>query len=250
MGRYLLGDDILVAPFSSPGDTNGVATREVWIPPGSYQDAWTGATIIGPKLVVSTQPLERIPLWHRKGGLLITAPSAQTVDEQDWSELTMELFPHAFGESDACRYRGELLHAGRAVKASDCRQGYSQIRRVIREGEPGEGTTVFFQESIDGRLSIEILPSERTPPRAWLVRINLAPDHSVVHASVVIDSDTVSSDAVTVLAPLALDRSAEFFPLRGRGAAPASNSGNVVELQLASVVGKRSVSLQLVGRNA
>ena len=192
----------------------------MWIPPGEYQDAWTGTTTVGPKLVVATQPLGRIPLWHRKGGLLITAPIAQTVDEQDWSELTLEIFPRAHRHKDP-----------------------PQQRRVIREGEPGEGTTVFYEETTDGRLSIQILPSKSTPARAWLVRVNLEPDHAL--ASAVVDGVLTSTDSLTVLAPVPLDQCADFFPLRGRGAAPASEAGDVVELQLASAVGKRSVSMWL-----
>eukprot|EP01043_Picozoa_sp_COSAG02_P041865 COSAG02_NODE_3510_length_6633_cov_16.397766_3_plen_185_part_00 len=184
---------------------------------------------------------------------MITAPSAQTVDEQDWSELTLEIFPHALDESDGYAHRAELLQAGPAVDAVDTserRQRPSEIRRVIREGEAGEGTTVYFQESTDGRLSIDILPSESTPARAWLLRVNLAPNHALASAVLIDNATAVSLDTVTILAPAQPDHSPEFFPLRGRGEAPASEAGDIVELPLASAVGRRSVALQLAVHRA
>ena len=245
--QYFLGDDLLVAPFSSSGDANGTATREVWLPPGSYQDAWTGATVEGPQLVVATQPLGRIPLWHKKGGVLVTAPSALTIEEQDWSELTLELFPHALAERASDRSVAGPPRAEEALDATQ-RRAQQQVRRVVREGEPGEGTTVFSQEGTGGQLSIEIVPSENTPARAWLFRLNLAPGHTL--SSAVVDGAAVSADAFAVLAPIPADRAADFFPLLGRGSAAAPEAGDVVELRLASAVGKRSVALQLAAQGA
>ena len=39
--EYLWVDDTLIAPFSSGGSANGTATRDVWIPPGDYQESGT-----------------------------------------------------------------------------------------------------------------------------------------------------------------------------------------------------------------
>ena len=48
-----------------------------------------------------TQPYERIPMWHRVGGMMVTTgpQDNQTlrIDNQDWSELTIEAFvPEGF----------------------------------------------------------------------------------------------------------------------------------------------------------
>ena len=93
LDQYLLGDDLLVAPFSGGWSANGSASREVWIPPGRWESAWTGEMIQGPQLLRSEQPLGRIPMWHRHGGLVITAPVALTVDEQIWRCLFLEVWP-------------------------------------------------------------------------------------------------------------------------------------------------------------
>ena len=41
-----------------------------------------------------SKPVEQMPLFHRKGGLLVTAPGgARTVSTQDWTSLVVEAFP-------------------------------------------------------------------------------------------------------------------------------------------------------------
>jgi hypothetical protein len=72
-----------------------------WVPAGGAlchslpllaQDAWTGASVSGPKTVHVVSAMAQILMWHRKGDLTILADSAPTrnVDEQDRSDLTLE----------------------------------------------------------------------------------------------------------------------------------------------------------------
>ena len=99
--QYIHLNDTLVAPIwnADNGRSNeNVSTRSVWVPPGTWQDACksptlpgvavhdsvlsmcatgTGASMTGPKTISVSQPVERIPLWHRKGGLTVLA-SVQT----------------------------------------------------------------------------------------------------------------------------------------------------------------------------
>jgi alpha-D-xyloside xylohydrolase len=61
----------LVAPLDTEPVDNVSNTRSVWIPPGDWVDGWTGAVTAGPKTVTITQPPERIPMWHKSGGLVV-----------------------------------------------------------------------------------------------------------------------------------------------------------------------------------
>ena len=69
--RYVHLNATLVAPLDTEPVDNVSNTRSVWIPPGDWVDGWTGAVISGPKTVTVTQPAERIPMWHKSGGLLV-----------------------------------------------------------------------------------------------------------------------------------------------------------------------------------
>lgn len=39
------------------------SSREVWIPPGQWHDAWDGSVITGPQTVQVTQPYHHQPMW-------------------------------------------------------------------------------------------------------------------------------------------------------------------------------------------
>lgn len=62
--QFMLGPDLLVAPVTE----QGALSREVYLPAGvTWIDAWTGAETAGGKCVMVDAPLERIPVYWRKG---------------------------------------------------------------------------------------------------------------------------------------------------------------------------------------
>ena len=69
-GEYLYGDNMLVAPITSPNDANGNGSVSVWVPPGTWADYFTGATYTGPATVTMTAPLSRMPVLIRAGGVV------------------------------------------------------------------------------------------------------------------------------------------------------------------------------------
>jgi glycosyl hydrolase family 31/ricin-type beta-trefoil lectin protein/uncharacterized protein DUF5110/carbohydrate binding protein with CBM35 domain len=71
-GEYLYGDNLLVAPITTPNDANGNGSVPVWVPPGSWTDYFTGTTYTGPATVTMTAPLSRMPVLIRAGGLVPT----------------------------------------------------------------------------------------------------------------------------------------------------------------------------------
>jgi alpha-D-xyloside xylohydrolase len=62
--QFMLGPDLLVAPIV----TQGADSREVYLPEGAqWVDAWTGEECPGGQRVLAAAPLERIPVYWRKG---------------------------------------------------------------------------------------------------------------------------------------------------------------------------------------
>jgi len=53
----------------------GAREREVDLPRGDWIDFWTGAEIAGGRDVVAAAPLGRIPVWVRRGALILTYPA-------------------------------------------------------------------------------------------------------------------------------------------------------------------------------
>lgn len=60
--EYLLGDSLLVAPVTQAG----VSTWEVYLPEGSWIDAWTGERRSGPATITRDVPIDVIPAYIRE----------------------------------------------------------------------------------------------------------------------------------------------------------------------------------------
>ncbi|MEA2444266.1 MAG: hypothetical protein QOJ12_1558 [Thermoleophilales bacterium] len=73
--QYTLGRDVLVAPVTEPGDP---AATEVWFPPGTWVDWFTGERHRGPATKRLSVPLERYPVFVRAGAVVPTQPPVDT----------------------------------------------------------------------------------------------------------------------------------------------------------------------------
>ena len=205
--QYLWLNDTLVAPVfdSSKNET----TRDVWIPPGSWVDAWNGSAVTGPATLSVTQPYERQPMWHRSGGFVVLAPRGATrVDAQDWSHLVVDAHPAA---------------------------GAAATRRHL--AEKGTGARTPLAVSTDGAGGVAVDIGALPTARKWTVRLHLRPGQRVVDAT--LDGAPL---AVAHIAPLA----AAARPFRGAGAAPPPLAGAVAELELPAAAAARSVAARIV----
>ena len=90
--EYLLGDYILVAPISA---SSGNDTRKVFFPEGTWIDVWTGTRYSGPQTVEVTHNIKTSPIFVREGALIALARNMKNVDEKDWSEMSLEVYPSA-----------------------------------------------------------------------------------------------------------------------------------------------------------
>jgi alpha-glucosidase (family GH31 glycosyl hydrolase) len=68
---YGYGPSLWVAPVLEAG----AREREVDLPRGDWIDFWTGEQVSGGGEVVASAPLGRIPVWVRRGSLLVTYPA-------------------------------------------------------------------------------------------------------------------------------------------------------------------------------
>ncbi|KAA2256090.1 DUF5110 domain-containing protein [Solihabitans fulvus] len=91
--QYLYGDDVLVAPVTTPG-TSGVQTS-VWFPPGTWTDYFTGRSYTGPSTQTVTTDLSTMPVFVRSGGIVPTR--TDYVDHTTQSPLTQVTLDVAAG---------------------------------------------------------------------------------------------------------------------------------------------------------
>ena len=94
--EYLLGQDMLVAPVTTPGQ---VAQTSVWFPPGEWTDWFTGATFQGPSTQTLDVPDSRMPVFVKAGGI-VPLQSSATSHAQDagTAPLTLRVVDGANGQ--------------------------------------------------------------------------------------------------------------------------------------------------------
>jgi len=98
--QYIWLNDTLVAPIYDTA--HNLTARDVWIPPGAWQDAWNGSVVTGPANLSVSLPYERLPMWHRgEGGLVLgLEKGGLRIDAQEraQSRCTAEMQPRGSRE--------------------------------------------------------------------------------------------------------------------------------------------------------
>jgi alpha-glucosidase (family GH31 glycosyl hydrolase) len=69
---YGYGPALWVAPVLD----EGAVEREVVLPRGTWVETWSGRVVAGGSEVVVEAPLERIPVWVRRGSIVVTYPAS------------------------------------------------------------------------------------------------------------------------------------------------------------------------------
>ncbi len=107
--QYFLGDDLIAAPITQPSQPQtGLATVEVWIPPGEWIEWTTKETFNGPCWVRLAGDLNRIPLLVRAGAIIpLVAVSSNASGQQD--VLILRIFPGRTGAARAYADDGATL---------------------------------------------------------------------------------------------------------------------------------------------
>ena len=93
-GEYLYGPDMLVAPVTSPGN---VTSEQVWFPPGTWTDWFTGATFNGPSTQTLTVPLDRMPVFVKAGGIIPEQAPMDHIGARPNAPLTLRVYPGRSG---------------------------------------------------------------------------------------------------------------------------------------------------------
>ena len=91
--QFMFGESIMVAPILSEKNT-----RNVWIPPGVWFNAWDGEKIEGPRWIQVTAELDKVPFYYRAGHAVIMGPDIRYVDEKT-EPITIKIFPDENGRS-------------------------------------------------------------------------------------------------------------------------------------------------------
>jgi alpha-glucosidase (family GH31 glycosyl hydrolase) len=107
-GEYLYGDNVLVAPITSPDDANGNGSVSAWIPPGTWTDYFTGTTYTGPATTTITDPLSQMPVLIKSGGIMTTRTDyVDDAAQKPLTQLTVNVAAGANGSFSLYQDAGE-----------------------------------------------------------------------------------------------------------------------------------------------
>eukprot|EP01050_Picozoa_sp_SAG11_P010128 SAG11_NODE_998_length_6237_cov_22.378299_4_plen_957_part_00 len=226
--QYIFLNDTLVAPIWDTS-TNGT-TRSVWIPPGKWEDAWTGSIVSGPQTIQSEAlPYEKQPMYHKRdGGLnVITDSPGLRIEDGDWSSLTLEAFP--------------------AQTAMETRRSVYHQNRLVLQHHQIERTDLVMRTDGLGKACFEISEATDNSERAWVIRLHLQPKQRVVEA--VIDGINLIATAIVHLAPLSeAETTYGYFPFGGVGSQPPVKAGHIAEFTLVPAAHARLLSLTIASQ--
>ena len=96
--EYYFGDDMIVAPVSTPVDTvRQLATRGVWLPEGEWIEWYTGAQLKGPAAHIRQYTLDEVPVFVRAGAIVPMQPDMRYAGEKPVDPLILNIFPGTKG---------------------------------------------------------------------------------------------------------------------------------------------------------
>ena len=83
--------------------------QSVWIPPGNWINAWTGALLNGPQTIIGSAPLEETPLYIRSGSIFALAPQMQYTGQLPWDPITLDVYPSTTESDQTSLYEDDTL---------------------------------------------------------------------------------------------------------------------------------------------
>ncbi|MHC5068331.1 MAG: TIM-barrel domain-containing protein, partial [Planctomycetota bacterium] len=193
--------------------------RSLWLPPGTWIDAWSGERHQGPATIIATSPLAHTPMYLRAGGVVIQTSLREHSGTMPWDTVVVDAFPHDGSELSRTLYEDD------------------GISPAYEQG--AVSTTAVGVVHSNGRSTVAIAPVAgdfiaADHQRDWVVRVHLAagatPQQVTVNGAAVALGAQVASEGASavVIAPAA----AATMPFAGVGSAPGPQAGPVVEVHL------------------
>jgi len=156
--EYYEGEGDALCKLEGQTDLSAAGQRSVWIPNGTWIDAWSGARLVGPQTVQVTAPLSQMPMYLREGAIIPLAPAMQYTSEHSWSPLTLEVYPSE-KVSQFTLYEDD-------GKSNNYKKGEFRTTRI------------FTRIAKDGTILLTIAPTKGTfegasEERSWKVRFHV-----------------------------------------------------------------------------
>lgn len=208
-------------------DTKKILTA-LWIPPGEWEDAWTGEIISGPKKIQVESELWHTPMYFKRGSIIPLAPDMQYTSEKPWNPITCEVFVPKKGKAESELYEddGKTI----AYQKGEFRKTSFKLDR--------NGKNISFTI---GKAIGDFKGS--TKLKIWFVRFHLYPNEEVKQVKV--NGETIekfgkhfvpihdmTSTLIQILKPEKTESKRNEIPLQSIRSLPKPKAGDIVEIFL------------------
>ena len=166
-------------------DDNGGIDRDLWLPPGTWVDSWTGQKLTGPNRISRPTPLTEMPIYVKAGTIVPLAPDMQYTNQKPWDEITLDVYPGAGNTAYQTIYEDDRMST--AYKGNAYRKTYLQAS--VDNGANAVSIDISAAQGMyDGALS----------ERAWKIRLRQPLDWQGAYKvkSVKVDGKSVGFDII------------------------------------------------------
>jgi alpha-glucosidase (family GH31 glycosyl hydrolase) len=191
---------------------------QAWIPPGNWQDIWTGKILHGPEMIVLNPVLWKCPIYVRNGGIIFSLPQMQYITEHPWNTIIVDAFVPLEKNAGTTR----ILYEDDGLSPDYQKDAFCKTPVTMTKHEE------TLQLAIDKRQGNY---NGAISSREWVIRLNL-PQHSTPK-NIEVNGKKLepgSSKDITVITQTELRE--ETMPLRGAGSKPRPSAGQVLELTI------------------
>lgn len=180
--QFMWGPDLLVAPVMR----NLQRKKSVYFPKGTWCDLDTGEEYTGPAEVDISAPLDKLPVFARKGAVIPMAPQMNSTGARPWDPLTVMVFPGE-EESSFTLYEddGKSFDYRKGVYARTtftCRpvSGGMEIEVGARKGkfDPKRGTINVLVRNVGPDAEVRIIKGsgKESPAPAGSRQVSISDD--------------------------------------------------------------------------
>jgi len=203
-----------------------VFSRELWIPPGEWQDLWTGKIVKGPKKIkVKSKKLSYTPMYMRLGGIVLTAPHGLYSTEKPWTNVIVDAYLSTNNSSQT-----RILYEDDGISDNYILGDFSKTEVTLTsKSKAAEITISPCEGSFKGMIT----------KRSWIIRLHLPVGKNF--SKVTLNGKKLSSSQIKIINPN--KNKVVIMPFLGEGAKPEPESGNIIEIKLPITTVKKSQKL-------
>jgi hypothetical protein len=205
-------DDSCHFEWVLPSAVKQVAVRNLWVPPGEWEDVWNGQIVKGPQKISQTSPLRHTAMFVRRGGIVLQAPEMNYTGQKPWDPVTADLYPSAGASQTRQLYEDD----------GDSNQYQQDSYRKTE--------LTLSRKGSDVSLVVEAAKGDykgALAEREWVLRLHLLATESV--ARVMLDGNALKPEDYRTLAPTA---GPVAMPFLGPASPPPSGAGSVIEIRV------------------